>query len=122
MINAQRTREDEIDDAAREFIDQNPMVMVLFIRFTGEMIDRGFKHYSAAAIFERIRWETDKADGEGRSTFKLNNNFRAYFARSYMRAVPEHEGFFRIRNRPSEFEAATDLPELGPEDFPYAEH
>jgi len=35
-------------------------------------------------VFERIRWETDQADVDGRSTFKLNNNYRAFFARWFM--------------------------------------
>ncbi len=55
------------------------------------MIDKGFKHYSVNAIFERIRWEID-AGGDGISTFKLNNNYRAFYARRFHRMYPEHDG------------------------------
>lgn len=120
-INRPRTRKDELEDAAREFHQRHPMVWRLFVKFTQEMIARGFRNYSAYAIFERIRWETDQADDEGRSTFKVNNNFRPYYARWYMDVFPEHRGFFRLRQLTSEFENAKDLPELGPEDFPYVD-
>ena len=117
--NRPRTRKDELEDAAREFPQRHPVVWRLFVKFTQEMIDRGFANYSTNAIFERIRWETDQADSDGKSTFKLNNNHRPFYARWYMNAFPEHRGFFRLRQMTSEFEHAKDLPELGPEDFPY---
>jgi hypothetical protein len=116
-----KTRKDELEDAAKEFHRQHPKVWSLFIKFTHEMIDRGFNHYSAHAIFERIRWETDQADDEGRSTFKLNNNHRSFYARWYMTAFPEHRGFFRLRAMTSANDPAKDLPELTPQDFPYVE-
>lgn len=117
--NRPRTRKDELEDAARQFHNDHPQVWRLFVKFTQEMIDRGFANYSTNAIFERIRWETDQADSDGKSTFKLNNNHRPFYARWYMSAFPEHRGFFRLRQMTSEFEHAKDLPELGPEDFPY---
>lgn len=120
--NRQRTRRDELEDAARDFHASHPQVWRHFVKFTLEIIDRGFTHYSVNAIFERIRWETDQADDEGRSTFKLNNNHRPFYARWFMEAYPEHDGFFRLRQLTSEFEAAKDLPELGPEDFAYVNH
>ena len=114
-----KTRKDELEESALEFHRRNPKVWTLFIKFTQQMIDRGFRNYSAYAIFERIRWETDEADDEGRSTFKVNNNHRPYYARWYMQAFPEHLGFFRLRELISETEPAKDLPELTPDDFPY---
>lgn len=112
-----RTRLDQIEEAAIRFHRENPRVWELFVRFTFEVIERGFSRYSAYAVFERIRWETDEADYDGRSTFKLNNNYRPYYARWFMARYPEHQGFFKLRVLTSAFRPATSLPELGPEDY-----
>jgi hypothetical protein len=70
-------------------------VYELFKRFAFEVIRRGHKHYSANAIFERIRWHTDiETNGD---PFKLSNNHRAYYARLFMHDHPEYEGFFRTK-------------------------
>jgi len=114
-----KTREQEIDEKAAEFDERHPHVRGLFIRFSFEIIDRGFVNYSAQAIFERIRWETDEADVDGKSMFKLNNNYVAYYARRFMETYPEYEGFFRTRHRVSGDRRALGLPELTPRDFPY---
>lgn len=110
-----KTRAEEIDEQAKAFHHAHPEVARLFVRFTNEMIDRGFNHYSVAGIFERIRWETDVADSDGKSTFKLNNNYKQWYARRFMAAYPQHAGFFRTRARITENKPATNLPELGPE-------
>ena len=119
LFDQVKTRKDELEDAAREFHRQNPRVWELFIKFTHEMIARGFHNYSTNAIFERIRWETDTADVDGKSTFKLNNNHRPYYARWYMKQFPQHRGFFRVRELTSAKANATGLDELTPKDFPY---
>jgi len=113
------TRQHEIDAEAAVFSSKNPKVNELFVRFTTEIINRGFKNYSVSAVFERIRWETDQADVDGKSTFKLNNNYRAWYARRFMEANPEHAGFFRTRRRTSALQDALGLPELTPKDFEY---
>lgn len=113
-----KTRYEEIEEAAVKFHRENPKVWECFVRFTFEVIHRGFRHYSAKGVFERIRWETDEADVDGKSTFKLNNNYSAFFARWFMDTYPEHDGFFRLRAMPSELQLAKNLPELGPQDFP----
>lgn len=110
-----KSRKEEIDEQAAAFSKQHPHVSVLFVKFTKEIISRGFKNYSVNAIFERIRWETDKADVDGKSSFKLNNNYRAWYARKFMERYPEYDGFFRTRKRVSDEWIATDLPELTPE-------
>ena len=119
LFTQTKTRKDELEDAAKEFHLAHPQIWRLFVKFTREIADRGFKNYSAQAIFERIRWETDQADDEGRSTFKLNNNHRSFYARWYMNTFPEHRGFFRIRAMASKKQPARGLPELTPKDFPY---
>ena len=114
---ASNDRREEMRAQAKAFHKQHPEVWRLFCRFTREKIDAGFKHYSVNAIFERIRWETDVPDADGRSTFKLNNNFRAFYARAFMRSYPEFSGFFRTREQTSKDAPATGLPPLGPADY-----
>ena len=110
------TRYDEIREHVRRFHRQHPEVYVMFDKFTVDRILRGFKHYSVNAIFERIRWETDMAAAED-GGFKLNNNFRAFYAREWMRKNPTHQGFFRLRKQKSKIAPAVNRPELGPTDF-----
>jgi hypothetical protein len=96
----------------------HPKVWKLFEQFTFELIDRGFKNYSAQhGVFARIRWETDQADIDGRSIFKINNNYSPFYARRFMKKHPEHDGFFRVRKQTSKRQLPTNLPELKPKDF-----
>lgn len=111
-----KTRHDEMQALAEAFDVRHPMVWLLFSEFTSELIERGFEHYSAKGVFERIRWETAQAQTK-KSEFKLNNNYSAYYARKFMTQFPDHEGFFRTRRQVSKGELATGLSELGPDDF-----
>lgn len=73
----------------------NPQVWTLFRKFTLEVISRGFRHYGASGIWERIRWHVEiETLGE---PWKVNNNYRAFYAREFMRQYPEYLGFFRRR-------------------------
>ena len=112
-----KSRYEEMEHEAALFHAENPKVWEYFVRFTFEVIERGFNHYSVNGVFERIRWEADLADLEGNSTFKLNNNHRPFYARWFMDRYPEHKGFFRVRVMPSRSRPATGLPALTPADF-----
>lgn len=83
-----------------EFDRTNPRVWELFVLFTLDRIEAGFQNYSVNAIFERIRWETDVHTSDI-SRFKLNNNYRPFYARKFMDQFPEHTGFFRTRTQTS---------------------
>ena len=55
----------------------------------------GFKQFSINSIYERIRWETAES---GNDEYKLNNSYRADYARKIMEEHPlEFSGFFKIR-------------------------
>lgn len=112
-----KSRYDEMRDQARAFHQAHPKVWELFCKFTRERIARGFKNYSVNGVFERIRWETDQVDVDGKNSFKLNNNFRPFYARGFMVKFPQHDGFFRIRKQISKNEPATHLPPLNPDFF-----
>jgi hypothetical protein len=90
-------RFEEMRQDVIQFNRKHPDVWRLFCGFTFDMINRGFMNYSVNAIFERIRWEID-AGGDGVTSFKLNNNYRAFYARAFMRVSTQksqHDGFFR---------------------------
>lgn len=111
------TRHEELRAQVKAFHKENPKVWVLFKRFTLELINRGFEHYSAKGVFERIRWESSQAENRGKNDWKLNNNHSAFYARAFMKKFPEHDGFFRTREQISKSGQATKLPPLGPEYF-----
>ena len=117
MSNEGVSRLDEMRSQVAEFHANNPEVWKMFVGFTFEMIMSGRKHYSAKAVFERLRWEVDISRGPA-NTFKLNNNYPAFYARRFHRIYPEHAGFFRTRKQTSKEADATNLPELGPDDYP----
>src|SRR5215471_4772733 len=103
-----KSRADQIFERFIKFFKANPHVWKLFQRFTFQLIDAGFKHHGAGAVFERMRWhvsiETKNEDG-----LKLSNDFRAYYARLFHVAFPDHEGFFRNRKRRSEDDPTSDF-------------
>jgi len=106
-------RHEEMIKDCIAFHDANPEVWDMFVHFTYEIITKGYENYSVNAIFERIRWEKDMG-GDGLSQFKLNNNYRAFYARRFMNMYPEHVGFFRTRELKSINKPATGMPELAP--------
>ena len=113
------TRYDEILLKVKIFHQNHPEVWDLFRKFTFELIKKGFKNYGAKSVFERIRWHTDRPNTEGHSTFRVNNDFTAFYARGFMKRYPFYEGFFRIRRQTSKHKEALNMFELTPEDFPY---
>jgi hypothetical protein len=101
----------------KAFHSEHPEVWDLFVRFTKEILRRGFKHYSVNAIFERIRWEVDTVGRNDQYEFKLNNNYRAFYARRFMRMYPQHDGFFRTRRQTSQEDYPTQMSPLTPRDY-----
>jgi len=78
-----------------QYDNDNPQIWQAFAHYTHKTIDKGFHNYGAKGIIELIRWHTGvKAEGD---TFKVNNNFAPDYARKFMKAFPQHEGFFRLR-------------------------
>jgi hypothetical protein len=104
-----RSRNDELREAVQQFHRAHPAVWTLFCEFTQDRIARGFTHYSAKAVMERIRWETDQS---GDADWKINNNFASFYGRRWMKLHPEHDGFFRTRKQVSEDQPARGLREL----------
>lgn len=89
----------DLGERTSEFLqyhDRHPDIWKAFERKTFEAINRGFRNYGVGAIFELLRWETG-VGSDGKDGFKLNNNWRAYYARLFEAKYPQHRGFFRNR-------------------------
>lgn len=89
-------RESHLRFAFNKFEQENPHVFDLFRHYAEMVRARGHEHYSARAIFHRMRWHTDveTTDDEG---FKLNNNLTPFFARKLMTTDARFVNFFRNR-------------------------
>jgi len=79
---------------------ENPQIYEAFKKVTLRAIQRGFKHFSAEAVFNVIRWETAVTANEDQ--FKVNNNFRSYYSRLFCIDYPEHKDFFFRRGSKSD--------------------
>ena len=87
----------------REFHDRrfaafdrdNPRIWELFVRFTFQAMEAGFRHYSARAVAHRIRWHTTVEQRSPDEQFKLANVYVSRYARKFHREYPQHDGFFR---------------------------
>lgn len=85
------------DDTIKKFLKYhkiNPDIWTSFEEKSLELIRLGQTHYGAGAIAEIIRYERIKTGQDG---FKINNNFRAYYARVFEIKYPEYLGFFETR-------------------------
>jgi len=116
QVSMTRSRYEEMREATIQFHKKHPEVWTLFIKFSFERIQKGYIHYSARGIFQRIRWETDQAK-TNESEFKLNDHYSPFYSRRFMKQFPQHNGFFRTRIQTSKNQPPVCLRELGPSDF-----
>jgi hypothetical protein len=111
------TRLDEMRQQVSAFHARHPEVWGLFVQFTIEKINQGFKNYSARGIFHRIRWETDQPNYMEGCEFKLNDHYSPFYARRFMRMYPQHDGFFRTRRQTSQEDYPSQMEPLVPRDY-----
>ena len=78
-----------------QFHAQNPHVYERLRQLALDLKNRGRKKYGIAGLFEVLRWEHAMSTTD--EDFKLNNNYRAYYARLLMENEPELDGFFATR-------------------------
>ena len=80
-----------------EFHDKNPQVLKSLTMMAKKYrAKRPSQKVGIATLFEALRWDYYIAV-DSDDDFKLNNNFRAYYARLIMRANPDLEGIFDLR-------------------------
>lgn len=80
-----------------EFNQANPWVYRELVALARGLRSRGWKHYGIAALFEVLRYNSAMRSEDPNSEFKLNNNYRAYYAREIMRSEADLAGFFSVR-------------------------
>jgi hypothetical protein len=78
------------------FHADNPRVYETLLHLSREWLRRmGGRKCGIGALFERARWEL--AMETNTPDYKLNNNFRAFYARLLMLKNPELRGMFDLR-------------------------
>lgn len=80
-----------------EFHEANPEVLVKMRELALQVKARGYKQFSVYAIMERLRWFVDIETDDPNSHYKINNNYRPFYARLLMETTAELDGFFRTR-------------------------
>ncbi len=90
---------DKIEAKFREYHEANPHVYAGLKDLALRLKKRGRNHYGIAALFEVLRYE--RALVTVGDEFKLNNNYRALYAREIMENEKELGGFFATRARTS---------------------
>ena len=86
-----------LDDRFEAFHRENPQVFTALRALALRMVDAGVRQYGIAGLFEVLRYEhLIQTQGDG---FKLNNSFRAFYARLLMEREPRLRGFFETRQQ-----------------------
>ena len=79
----------------KEFHKENPHVYELLRELALDLLSRGHRRYGINSLTEVVRWhhalETTDTD------FKLNYNYRPFYARLLMENEPRLVSFFRVR-------------------------
>ncbi len=112
-MSSGRSRHDQLQEKVREYHKAHPEVWDLFVKFSFELMDRGYKHYSVSGVFDRIRWEQG-AGADGTSVFKLSNDYKPFYARAFMKQYPEAVGFYRLRHQTTKDKPAFNKEEVAP--------
>lgn len=84
-------------DRFKAFHYANPWVMDRLIEMALRLRARGIQHYGIAALWEVLRYDWTLQTDDPTSTIKLNNDYKAFYAREIMRRHPELDGFFATR-------------------------
>jgi hypothetical protein len=90
-------------ERAARFHAENPHVLRLVVTLARRVVDRGRGHGSINMIFETLRWHYLETHGD---VYRLNNSYRAWYAREAMRVDPRLAGFFSTREGPHDAEYA----------------
>jgi len=84
-------------DRYKAFHHANPWVMDRLIQMARNLKTRGIRQYGIAALFEVLRYDWTIRTDDPTSQLKLNNDYRAFYARDIMRRCPDLDGFFNTR-------------------------
>ena len=88
-----------ITDRALRFHRRNPAVYRFAVDVCRFMRRRRVLHYGIGAVWEIMRFKYLETHGD---IYKLNNNYRAFYARLIMSQEPDLVGFFTTRDCPND--------------------
>jgi hypothetical protein len=87
-----------IEERFQEFHTRHPEVWDLYVRFANELLAAGCQRYGIGALTERIRWHY-ATQPDGGEEFKINNDYRALYARALVQHDPRLADLFEMRER-----------------------
>ena len=84
------------ETAFDRFHSDNPRVYQVLVRLAREWVARfGGHKLGIATLYETARWQITLATND--AEFRLNNNWRSYYARLIMAQEPDLAGLFDLR-------------------------
>lgn len=86
-----------LDARFLEFDRAHPEVYRLFVRFAEQLLAAGHRRGSAEQLMQRIRWET-AVNPERDGGWKLNDHYRARYARKLAAEDARFENWFEFRS------------------------
>jgi len=88
-----------IDLEFQRFHRENPHVYERLKRLAFKLKVRGVDRYGIKALWEVLRYEEAVQTTADATSYRLNNNFTASYARLLMDQEEDLEGFFELRER-----------------------
>lgn len=85
----------------QQFHEENPHVYRTLVYLARQWVNAGHTRLGIATLFERARWEFAMSTTD--PDYKINNNYKPYYARLIMSQEPDLDGLFELRR------AAADL-------------
>jgi hypothetical protein len=89
------------DEPARQryeaFHYANPWVLTRLVEMARNLKRRGINHYGIGALWEVLRYDWTMTTDDPTSKLKLNNDYRAFYARDIMYRHLDLDGFFETR-------------------------
>jgi hypothetical protein len=92
---------DRIELEFKEFHLEHPEVYNELVKLARTWQSNGSDKLGIATLFEVLRWNSH-LNPQRDSGYKLNNNYRALYARLIMEQEPDLNGLFEIRERTTE--------------------
>jgi len=87
-----------LDQQFEAFHAENPHVYEMLRRLSLDAARLG-RRVGIGMLFEVLRWQNAMTTTDEASEFKLNNNYRAFYARLLMEREPELDGYFETRTQ-----------------------
>lgn len=84
-----------------QFHRQNPHVFELIERMAARKISEGATRIGIGHLCERLRYETTTQTVDAHSTFRVNNTYRAFYARLLIEKHPQWQGIIATREQVS---------------------